>query len=130
MQFQELLHSTTENSRQISPAQEVLTEFQVRVPRHWDFSVCSSPAGQRRTTYARPSQDTDILIGRSHPLFGSRPWSLQNEGCAKRGNILNLPFAFLTQSVPDLVHKGGCKAGRAQNLGGLTCKTYTLFPAL
>ena len=92
--------------------------FQVRLPRHWDFSVCSGPAGQRRTTYARPSQATDILIGRSHPLFGSNPWSLQNEGCGKRGLVLNLPFAFLAS--PDPSHKGGRKAGRALcvQLGG------------
>ena len=84
--------------------------FQVRLPRHWDFSVCSGPAGQRRTTYARPSQATDILIGRSHPLFGSNPWSLQTEGCGKRGLVLNLPFAFLAQPSASLrlepSHKG------------------------
>ena len=89
--------------------------------------MCSGPAGQRRTTYARPSQATDILIGRSHPLFGSNPWSLQTEGCGKRGLVLNLPFAFLahTASLPDPSHKGGRKAGRGSvfNWGGNSAKT-------
>ena len=96
---------------------EGMTGFQVRVPRHWDFSVCSGTAGQRRTSYARPSQDTDILIGRSHPLFGSQPWSLQTGGCGQQGLVLNLPFAFLTRPVPNHTHKGGCKGGRA-TIGG------------
>ena len=84
------------------------TFSQVRLPRHWDFSVCSGPTGQRRTTYARPSQPTDILIGRSHPIFGNNPWSLQNDGCGERGLVLNLPFAFLGAGVqPDPnSHKG------------------------
>ena len=124
--FQELLRSMARNSRRTSLSRETLAEFQVaksskenqtnfkktfsqvRLPRHWDFSVCSGPTGQRRTTYARPSQPTDILIGRSHPIFGNNPWSLQNDGCGERGLVLNLPFAFLGAGVqPDPnSHKG------------------------
>ena len=43
-------------------------------------------------------------------MFGSQPWSLQAGGCGERGLLLNLPFAFLTQSGTSLEHKGGWKA--------------------
>ena len=110
--FQELLLSTAEQSRAVVGGAEGTSGFEVRVPRHWDFSVCSGTAGQRRTSYARPSHDTDILIGRSHPVFGSQPWSIQTGGCGQQGLVLNLPFAFLTQPVPNHTHKGGCKGPR------------------
>lgn len=104
--LEELLIKTSKYAAQINKEQTGLSLFQVKVPRHWDFSVCSGPSGQRRTTYARPSQSTDIIIGRNHPVFGSRPWTLQNRGCGQRGLIINLPYWFLMKNNEDSNQKG------------------------
>ena len=104
--FQELLTETSKYAAKINKEQAGLSTFQVKVPRHWDFSVCSGPSGQRRTTYARPSQSTDIIIGRNHPVFGTRPWTLQNRGCGQQGLIINLPYSFMLKNTENSEIKG------------------------
>ena len=104
--FQELLTKTSKYAAKINKEQTSLSTFQVKVPRHWDFSVCSGPSGQRRTTYARPSQSTDIIIGRNHPVFGTQPWTLQNRGCGQQGLIINLPYSFLLKNTQNSDAKG------------------------
>merc|ERR1711874_367164 len=104
--LEELLAETSKYAAKINKEQTGLSTFQVKVPRHWDFSVCSGPSGQRRTTYARPSQSTDIIIGRNHPVFGTRPWTLQNRGCGQQGLIINLPYSFLQKNSENSEVKG------------------------
>lgn len=104
--LEELLTETSKYAAKINKEQAGLSTFQVKVPRHWDFSVCSGPSGQRRTTYARPSQSTDIIIGRNHPVFGTRPWTLQNRGCGQQGLIINLPYSFLLKNTENSEIKG------------------------
>ena len=104
--FQELITKTSKYAAKINKEQTSLSVFQVKVPRHWDFSVCSGPSGQRRTTYARPSQSTDIIIGRNHPVFGTQPWTLQNRGCGQKGLIINLPYSFLLKTTQNSSVKG------------------------
>merc|ERR1712106_972182 len=104
--LEELLAETSKYAAKFNKEQTGLSTFQVKVPRHWDFSVCSGPSGQRRTTYARPSQSTDIIIGRNHPVFGTRPWTLQNRGCGQQGLIINLPYSFLLKNNENSVVKG------------------------
>jgi len=104
--LEELITKTSKYAAKINKEQTSLSVFQVKVPRHWDFSVCSGPSGQRRTTYARPSQSTDIIIGRNHPVFGTQPWTLQNRGCGQKGLIINLPYSFLLKTTQNSSVKG------------------------
>ena len=97
--YQELLRKTSDYSRQLNPAAK-LRHFTVSVPPGWDFSQCSG-RGDRLGTYSRPLSQPDILIGDSHPVFGSHPWTLQNQGCGKKGLLINLPQSFLQSTSLD-----------------------------
>ena len=98
---QELVLKTSDYSRQLNPGGG-LREWRVStvIPPGWDFSQCSG-RGARLGTYSRPLSQPDILIGSSHPVFGSHPWTLQNQGCGKKGLLINLPQSFLQSTSLD-----------------------------
>ena len=99
-----MLRKTTEYATKLNPA-SALKEYQVVVPQAWDWSLCQ---GQRRqSSYVRPAREADILIGESHPQFGSHPWTLSSRGCGERGLLINLPISFLVSTSLDFDVRGG-----------------------
>ena len=97
--LQELLWRTSDYSSQLNPASQ-LKHFTVEIPPGWDFSLCSGQ-GERQGTYSSPLSRPDILLGSSHPVFGSHPWTLQNQGCGRKGLLINLPESFVQSTSLD-----------------------------
>ena len=48
----------------------------------------------------------DIVLGPSHPQFGSHPWTLAHRGCGHRGLLINLPVAFVKSPSLDTNVRG------------------------
>ena len=102
-----MLSKTSTYASELNSASDI-REYQVLVPQTWDWSLCQ---GQRRqSSYVRPVREADILVGDSHPRFGSHPWTLHNRGCGERGLLINLPISFLVSTSLDFDVRGGyCK---------------------
>ena len=99
-----MLRKTSEYASELNPASSI-REYQVVVPQTWDWTRCQ---GQRRqSSYVRPVSKADILVGESHPQFGSHPWTLNSRGCGEQGLLINLPISFLVSTSLDFDVRGG-----------------------
>ena len=100
------------------------------VPQTWDWTRCQ---GQRRqSSYVRPVSEADILVGESHPQFGSHPWTLNSRGCGERGLLINLPISFLVSTSLDFDVRGGyCELFEAScndNQGKVAAEKCRIIP--
>ncbi|KAK3891031.1 hypothetical protein Pcinc_005053, partial [Petrolisthes cinctipes] len=72
-----------------------IREATVALPRTWrmDSPTCSllTPV----TTTASSSTHTHIRVTTNHPVFGSRPWVQQSQGCGRQGDYIQLGSDFL-----------------------------------
>ena len=108
--LQALLTKTAVYTRELNPRSR-MAEVEVRVPRHWDWRLCDA-GGRRRSAggHHGPARGPgDIVLGPSHPQFGSHPWTLAHRGCGHRGLLINLPVAFVVSPSLDTNVRG--KAG-------------------
>ena len=98
------MRKTSQYASDLNPA-SAIGEFQVVVPRSWDWGQCQALG--RQSSYVRPVMEADILVGESHPQFGSHPWTLNSRGCGERGLLINLPISFLVSTSLDFDVRGG-----------------------
>ena len=64
--------------------------FTVSLPPSWSIENCGN-----RSIKNGPILRPDIRIGSNHPIFKSRPWVQQGQGCLKMGDYINIPNAYL-----------------------------------
>ena len=91
------------------------------LPATWAGAECARErtGGEGQSGVGGGSSE-DILVTGRHPLFGSRPWSLQHGGCAVRGQRVELPY-------PGLLGDNGTEAGADDLLRELVKYRFGVF---
>ncbi|CAL4166788.1 unnamed protein product, partial [Meganyctiphanes norvegica] len=80
-----------------------LRDATVLIPESWqtDSLTCSvpSPVGTISVPF-----DAHIQVAGSHPVFGSKPWTQQSQGCGRPGDFIQFGAELLKGSSNDTVY--------------------------
>lgn len=66
-----------------------IREVTVALPRNWRTDALTCSLLTPLTAAATPT-DAHIRITSNHPVFGSRPWAQQSQGCGRQGDYIQL----------------------------------------
>ncbi|KAK4311056.1 hypothetical protein Pmani_017435, partial [Petrolisthes manimaculis] len=75
-----------------------IREVTVALPRTWRMNTthtCSQLTTTTPVTTTTASTHTHIRVTTNHPVFGSRPWVQQSQGCGRQGDYIQLGSDFL-----------------------------------
>nr|XP_045590148.1 calcium-activated chloride channel regulator 1-like [Procambarus clarkii] len=77
-----------------------LRSVTVALPRTWRTDALTCSLLTPLTAAAAPT-DAHIRVTSSHPVFGSRPWAQQSQGCGRQGDYIQLGGDLLRATTND-----------------------------
>ncbi|KAK8732368.1 hypothetical protein OTU49_007056 [Cherax quadricarinatus] len=77
-----------------------LREVTVALPRSWRTDALTCSLLTPLTTATVPT-DAHIRVTSAHPVFGSRPWAQQSQGCGRQGDYIQLGGDLLRATTND-----------------------------
>ncbi|CAL4069388.1 unnamed protein product [Meganyctiphanes norvegica] len=100
-EFSQLLLIATENRAS-------LRDVTVLIPESWqtDSLTCSVPSPKGIISIPF---DAHIQVAGSHPVFGSKPWTQQSQGCGRPGDFIQFGAELLKGSSNDTVYTHAAK---------------------
>ena len=72
----------------------------VALPKTWNTDTMACSLQQPLTSVAPPIK-SHVTVARGHPVFGSRPWAQQSQGCGKPGDNIQLGADMLSAASND-----------------------------
>lgn len=67
-------------------------EISINLPDHWSDSCVNGDVVSSR------GEQSDFIIGRSHPVYGDQIWTQQSRGCGDQGDFVYLSEKLLTET--------------------------------
>lgn len=100
MSLQSVLQEFSDELWAATGGRASLREVTVALPRAWKTDAHTCSLLTPLTAAATPT-NAHIRIRSAHPVFGSRPWAQQSQGCGRQGNYIQLGGDLLRATTND-----------------------------